>query len=95
MILGIIVTDGSCRQAGRDPGSHTHSMSHSLTLALQKCRSRSNILPNPVSDTAPTNHDGSSLEFVSATVVKECYIQDARCKGLCGVGHVNNRPFID
>ena len=30
-----------------------------------------------------TSKDGSSLEFVAATAGKECYIQNARGRGLC------------
>ena len=41
------------------------------------------MMPTHVLDTAATSQDGSSLEFVSATAGKECYIQDARCRGLC------------
>ena len=40
------------------------------------------MLPIPVSDTAVTSQDGSSLEFVTATEGRECNIQDAR--GGCG-----------
>ena len=60
----------------RDPGSLTHSLTQ----------------PIHVSDTAVTSQDGSSLEFVAATTGKECYIQDARGRGLCfsqwGKGHI-------
>ena len=32
-----------------------------------------------------TSQDGLDLEFVSATAVRECNIQDARGGGLCGI----------
>ena len=41
------------------------------------------MLPIHVSDTDATSQDGSSLELVSATTRRECYIQDARSRGLC------------
>ena len=49
-----------------------------------------------ISDTAATSQEGSSLEFVSATAGEECYIQDARCKGLCWQFPVisGNRPSM-
>ena len=43
------------------------------------------MLPLSLSDTAATNQDGSSLEFIAAIGGRQCYIQDASGRGLCQV----------
>ena len=43
------------------------------------------LLPK-ISDTAATSQDGSSLEFIAAIAGRQCYIQDASGRGLCGRG---------
>ena len=40
-------------------------------------------MPLNLSDTAATSQDGSSLEFIAANAVRQCYIQDASGRGLC------------
>ena len=40
------------------------------------------MLPRNLADTAATSQDGSSLEFITAIAVRQCYIQDASGKGL-------------
>ena len=41
------------------------------------------MLPLNLSDTALTSQDGSSLEFIAAIAVRQCYIQDASGRGMC------------
>ena len=41
------------------------------------------MLPIHISDSAATSQDGSSLEFVTANMGRKCFIQNARCGGLC------------
>ena len=43
------------------------------------------MLPLNLSDTAATSQDGSSLEFIAAFAGRQCYIQDARSRGLCSL----------
>ena len=40
------------------------------------------MLPIHTLDNAATSQDGTSQEFVAANEGRECYIQDARCRGL-------------
>ena len=70
-------TSWSWRDGGAN-GSLTHSLSHSLTLSLQIMKEQKQKQIH-VSD---TSRDGSSLEFIAATFGGECYIQDARGRGL-------------
>ena len=48
----------------------------------RECRGRSIVLLPNLSDTAATIQDGSSLEFIAAIAGRQCYIQDASCRGL-------------
>ena len=51
------------------------------------------MLPLNLSDTAATSQDGSSLEFIAAFAGRQCYIQDARSRGLWLVeGLLSTRP---
>ena len=36
-----------------------------------------------ISDTASISQDGSSLKFIAVIADRQCYIQDASCRGLC------------
>ena len=60
-------------------GRAVGSLSHSLTLSLQRMKEQKQYNVIHVSD---TSRDGSSLEFIAATSGRECYIQDARGRGL-------------
>jgi len=40
----------------------------------RECRRRSSVLPLNLSDTAATSQDGSSLEFITPIVGRQCYI---------------------
>ena len=61
----------------------------------RECRRRSSVLPLNISDTAATNQDGSSLEFIAAIAGRQCYIQDARGRGLCqGIKHKTKKIYI-
>ena len=48
----------------------------------RECRRRTSVLPPNLSDNAATSQDGSSLEFKTAIAGRQCYIQDASCRGL-------------
>ena len=67
-----------------EAGTLGHSLSHSLTHSL----STENVGAGVVccqftfQTLHATSQVGSSLEFVAATACRECYIQDARARGL-------------
>ena len=66
-------------ERGKDSGSPAHSLSHSLTLSLQRLQEQEQFNFQTLHT---TSQDGSSLEFVTATEGRECNIQDARGRGL-------------
>ena len=80
----------------RDEGADG-SLSHSLTLSLQRIKEQKLqiegrqvgglLFPKtlrrcPQIHVSDTSRDGLSLEFIAATSGRECYIQDARGRGL-------------
>ena len=66
----------------------THSLTESLTESLTYSLSTENAGAEAVccqftfQTLYATSQDGSFLEFVAATAGRECYIQDARGRGL-------------
>ena len=63
---------------GRDPGSLTHSLSHSVTLSQKNAGAGAVHCQFMFQTVHATSNNGSSLEFVAATVARECNIQDGK-----------------
>ena len=66
---------------GREPGSLTNSLSHSLTLSLQRMKEQEEYAANSCFRHYMQLVRSSSL-FVAATAGRECNIQDTRGRGL-------------
>ena len=69
---------------GRGPGSLTQSFTESLTYSLSTENAGAGAVccQFTFQTRHATSQDGSSLEMVAATAGRECYIQDARGRGL-------------
>ena len=80
---------GQQEQTGGDAGTlATYSLTQSLTESLTHSCCTENAGARAVGcqftfqTLHATSQDGLSLEFVAASMGRECYIQDARCRGL-------------
>ena len=77
---------GKQEQTGGQAGTLGHSsLTESLThsLSTENAGARAVCCQFTFQTLHSTSQDGSSLEFVEATAGRECYIQDARGRGLC------------
>ena len=73
---------GQHEQTGGEAGTLPHSLTHSLSHSLSTENVEAVCCQFMFQTLHATSQDGSSLEFVAATVGREYNIQDARGKGL-------------